>query len=396
RTPGTPAQILLLDGDSATALAVDRIEGIVDEEGGDYERPDFDRLLAEGFAPVAARGGRVARVGAATSDGMQGERVALLSFAIGDQLFALPLDRIEGVTPLPRDIAKLPHADAAVVGSMAWRGETLPLLSLAVLLGLPGTPGREARVVVIRIGQHRVGLLTDKVDRLLRPLASSLDPVPVPLLRGAAETVIQAIHRPTSGGRLISVLATDRIVAEELTQVLLASADASGPQDGAGLGKADDMASLLLFESAEQRFACPLDAIHHVGRAPVKLAPVPGAPAFLLGMTGHRGEAVPVVDVSLLLSAGPVRGGKARQLIVSVGGREASLLVDRVIGVQRVSSAQITPAPPMGGTGGGIFGDVVTLDDRSEVVLLLKPDALLDNAQAQWIAALSAGSAGPA
>ncbi|MBO9601231.1 MAG: chemotaxis protein CheW [Novosphingobium sp.] len=373
-----PERIVVIEGDHPAALAIERIDGIV--SGGERDLPPFADLLDRCFpARIGATGHRRA---ARQSDAADHDRLALLTFAIGEQLFALPLEDIENVLRVPAEIALLPHGDAATVGTIAWRDRPLPLFSLAALLDLPARPGKDARIVVARIGNHAAGFTVDRIGTLLHAPQAAVDPVPAALLRSSAETVIQAIYRPPAGGRLVSVLSAEHLLDEELTATL--SRAAARPRAAAARRSARTE-PLLLIESAGQRLAFPLAAIRRLAPAPARLTPLPQAPAFLLGLTGLHGEAVPVIDLSLHLSGRAAAPGRSRLLVVEIAGADAALLVDAVHGLVRAPAESLAKAPPLG-TETAAIGRVLQLGDGMEVTLVISPADLFDALQRKSIA----------
>jgi len=381
-----PRQLIVLAGEHPTALAIDRIEGVIAKDA-DHALAPFADLIAAAFPERAATGGSAGSAQSSVAAATEA-RTALLAFAIGDQSFALPLESIEGVLQLPGEVARIPHADAATLGSFVWRDQPVPLFSLAALLDLPDAPGKAARVVVVRIGSQRAGLRVDRIEALLRAPASRIDPVPLALQRGQTEAVIQAIHRPADGGRLVSILGTGQLFREELTGMLEAAPAAARAEAEAQAVSEP----LLVFESAGQRFAIPLHAVRQVVRRPARLSPLPNAPAFVVGVTGHRGEALVVVDLGLHLGGEPTTGGKARLLVLPVAGAEAGLIVERVTGIARMPVQAIAPAP-LGTTETAPFVQVVSLDDGETATLVLASDELLGRIEADLIAGIARGSA---
>ena len=67
---------------------------------------------------------------------------------------------------------------------------------------------------------------------------------------------------------------------------------------------------ILTFTAGGNRYA--VDVAQVVELVPrVELRLIPHAPGFLAGFLGYRGQVVPVIDLGLLLGAGPVRIGSA-------------------------------------------------------------------------------------
>ena len=85
--------------------------------------------------------------------------VSLLSFVLGQQEYALPLDRVREIIPLPDHISEMPRPETAVLGVMTLRDRLLPIVSLRALLGLPVAGERQQRgkVVVVSLGDGVVG-----------------------------------------------------------------------------------------------------------------------------------------------------------------------------------------------------------------------------------------------
>lgn len=102
---------------------------------------------------------------------------------------------------------------------------------------------------------------------------------------------------------------------------------------------------VLLFRA--RRFICavPVTDVAEIHR-PLRVEPVRGSPAFVRGVSIVRGSPVPVVSVGILLGdVGPA--SSTRVVSLRVGARRVELEVDEVLGVRRLSSSELTRAPPL-------------------------------------------------
>lgn len=102
----------------------------------------------------------------------------------------------------------------------------------------------------------------------------------------------------------------------------------------------------------------------------MQVQPVPEAPPYLVGIMNLAGEAVPVIDLAhrLGLSDSPAYRMDNPVLLTRVGGRQAGLVVDDVLGVKRIPRGAIR--------GEDIFRDglppvlgAVILDDGAALLL---------------------------
>lgn len=396
REAGGERRLVVVDAGEIVGLAVGESGKLVELGEAGLETPDLAGLIA---STLMAGKERRATGGLAIAESDTGEavaeRVALAVFAIGAQEFALPLGAVEEVIRRPAGIAYLPDADAVVIGSAAHRGALLPLLSLGALLGLPqADDGAKARVVVVRIGAHRVGLIVDAMRDILHVAESEIDPVPQVLARGAAEARIQAILRLDEGRRLVSVLAAEHLLREDITARLLK----------AGTGEAKEMVAsesdgvseqFLLFRIGTEDYGLPIDAVEEVAPLPSRLTRLPKAPLFVKGVMNLRGRVVPVIDQAARFGGTGENGRKRRVVVVRIGDLVAGFIVDQVLEVMRVAAEALRPAPDLGGDDTRIFERVANFPDEDRIVLIVSPRVLLDRAEQDLLRGLG-GKVAPA
>ena len=385
RAVGSERRVILLDTAKPLALAVDDISTLGDAGDAHVQRVDIEALAARDFAESGQRRTHAVATACVAEAESAGSHVPLVVFAVAGQEYALPIGAVEEVLRLPHDIALMPHADDVVVGSIAVRDALLPLLSLQALLALPGAAdlGR-ARVVVVRIGQHRIGLVVDTMRAILRVAEGDIDPVPAVLARGAAEARIQAICRLDEGRRLVSVLAVEHLIREDLTARLLRGAE----DVMAELKAAEASEQFLSFRIGDEEFGLPIACVVEVAIPPAKLTRLPNAPDFVQGVMNLRGVVVPVIDQAKRFGAATAKGKRRRVIVVRLGDVQAGFAVDEVPEVMRVPTSALRPAPDLGGEDTRVFDRVVNLAEADRMVLIVSPQELLDRAEREMLAAI--------
>jgi purine-binding chemotaxis protein CheW len=135
------------------------------------------------------------------------------------------------------------------------------------------------------------------------------------------------------------------------------------------------------FKVGDLRLGVPSDTVLEVFRAG-RLTPLPRTPAFVMGVTGHRGQVLPVLDLLRFLGKGEARVGARTRLFVGASGPFVSAVVaDSVIGLRRILASDILP-PPLGGDAAAehLMG-VVQPGARGEGVSLLNFSKLLQMAR---------------
>jgi len=132
----------------------------------------------------------------------------------------------------------------------------------------------------------------------------------------------------------------------------------------------DPQKSLVGFVVGEVAYAVPIAQVREIVN-PLVVTPLPHAPPAVIGVSDHRGEVVPIVE--LRARFGLPRAPDPRRtkwILVDVQGRTVGLIVDSVTDVFGTGGAQLQPAPELGAGDDlrGILG-VTTYEGRLTFVL---------------------------
>jgi purine-binding chemotaxis protein CheW len=312
---------------------------------------------------------------------------SFFSFGIAGQEFALPLESVHEVLGLPNIVAAMPRTDDAMLGAITLRNRLLPLISLATLLGLDGA-GSAAKIVVASIGGVRVGLVVDSLNAIVRASRDQIDPVPLVLTRGRQEAHIQAICRIEGGRRLMSILSTDHLLEEGLTERLAAQGGNEDELMADRVGHSETE-QFVVFQLADECYGLPIASVVEVVAPPEKLTKLPKAPKFVDGVMNLRGQVVPVIDqrrrFEVVSSSSP---RKARIIVVRVGQGLAGFVVDGVSEVLRVNADQLRASPELTSKQSGVIDRIANLELDGRMVLLVDPEELLNRAEQDMISAM--------
>ena len=187
--------------------------------------------------------------------------MSLVSFELGSQEYALPLDRVREIIPLPEQVSQVPRPETAVLGVVTLRDRLLPLVSLRALLGLPpiAPRGAAARSWCCRWAWRR--RRGGRSNARNPPRRSRLiDPAPALLTRGAGEAEIASICRLDHGKRLVALLSPDRLFRSELVKRVLSEQTATAPTSETELiTMADEQ--FIIFRLGDQEYGLPIAAV---------------------------------------------------------------------------------------------------------------------------------------
>lgn len=361
---------------------------------GHGARPfDLDAALQARFAALQAPARPVQTSAPTPAFEPASADLAFMGVTVAGQAYALPLAAVAEVAAVPSAVTALPNTEALLLGMLAMRGQVLAVVSLRALLGLPQRPVRaEDRLVVVRIGEHRLALVVDAVNSIVRAAADAPRPAPCLFNRGAGEAAIASVL-PCADGGLVSILEPERLLADDrLARLLAQPVDQEDQAMGATAAVAYER--FLIVRLGEERYGLPIAAIDEVARLPDVLTRLPRAPAYVLGVMNLRGRIIPVIDQADRFSSGGAGAGGARRVVVATfGALQAGFAVDAVSRILEIDPAEIQPAPVLAEGADRVIDRVARVEADGEVILLIDPKALLDGAEADLLRKLAAKSA---
>lgn len=410
-------RIIVMNGEAPVGFAVDRIDGLSTVfagaiEGGNTGSGTIDPALVEGVikgtegedsikllapkpllerefsnltrprapATIAATGALAAPTAAARA-----ELLSFVTFDLGEQEYAVPLQSVREIIALPAHVSVVARAESAVLGVVTLRDRLLPIVSLRTLLGMADAAAGEGyKVVVLSVGETLVGVVADRTREILHVEASAVDPAPALLTRGAGEAEISWICRIGGGKRLVAVLSPERLFRSELMKRMVADHALS---INAGVKEKHEMASVeeqfVVFRLGTQEYGMTIAAVDEIARMPGHLTKLPKAPAFVDGIINLRGSVVPVVDLRRRFGvSSQSRSDGQRILVLSFAGGKTGFLVDDVSQVIKIAPNDIHAAPELSAEQMRLIGRVVNLDGQGRMILIVDPAQLLDQVEA--------------
>jgi purine-binding chemotaxis protein CheW len=96
----------------------------------------------------------------------RGKENQYVVFALGEELFGVPIEQIQEINRLP-EVTRVPHTASFVEGVVNLRGEVIPVIDLRKRFGLPPRGYDEfTRIVVADIGGQKTGFIVDAVKEV--------------------------------------------------------------------------------------------------------------------------------------------------------------------------------------------------------------------------------------
>lgn len=403
-------------------VAADYLTGVIKRGGEMLLTVDFARLVEGQFSGIAARlgqavpgapgaGGGHAEEGQADDETGGSDELRLVSFSVAGQEYALDIAEVQEIVQMPESLSVLPNAPAHVMGVMSLRHRLLPLVSLRRLFGLPGsTEGEQQRIVVTSLpGGLHVGLVTDAVKEVMSVPRAQAEDMPGVLTAGQQMDEFSSICRLDDGKRLVSIIATDRLLRmPQISQALdsataLAAQSAHAEEDTMNIDEedlnttTDDDTQVVIFRLGAEEFGVPIMSVQEIVRVPDVLTRVPKTPDFVEGVINLRGTVLPVIDQRTRLGLPAIERNEGQRIMVYLlGGMRTGFIVDSVAEVLRIPRGHIAPAPSLSADQHRLIGRVANLDGGKRLVMLIEPGHLLQGQEMGALGGMADVAAGGA
>jgi purine-binding chemotaxis protein CheW len=350
---------------------------------------DIKSLLEAAFATRARaeRQTRTVRREAAVGGLVQGaadNAEMLVTFAVAGQEFALPLESVQEILPLPATSAAVARSEAVVLGMTTVRNTLLPLMSLRGLLGFEAKQSDDReKVIVAKIAGAHIGLVADEARAVLAADSASIDPLPPALAaRTGGESRIKSVYRSEGGRRLVSILAPGQLFREDIMKRLAADGAEQAAQAPAVAAHSGAELIFLVFRLGGDEFGLPIEAVVEVAQVPEQITRLPKTPKFLEGVVNLRGDVLPVVDQRRRFDMPKSDRLDGRRLVVIKTQRHrAGLIVDSVSDVLRARADDVEPPPELTDATTRLVRGVINLENANRIVLLLDPTEVLTQAE---------------
>lgn len=265
------------------------------------------------------------------------ENLRLIKCSVGQDTYGLEMEYVRSIAHADSVNWSDDRCDGAI-GEIEDAEETIPVFSLAALLGRPPTgDSRQQVVVVLRTDPSRA-LLVERVSQVTRVLSHHQGALPSSLIGRRASLFRGIVNHE---GELLLILSPDRLFDARLTEGLLGTSQAKVEPAPTSLASNQSPpvhlghGQLLLFKaltpiSSGRAITCGLSMAQVLEiLEPPTLVPVPAAPPLVEGLVSWGDHSIPVLDLTACLGFPSAATKRTRLLVACVPGSN-ELLAFRV------------------------------------------------------------------
>ncbi|MYM33476.1 chemotaxis protein CheW [Duganella sp. FT94W] len=154
------------------------------------------------------------------------------------------------------------------------------------------------------------------------------------------------------------------------------------------LAKEQSQSSSLVFGLGQEAYAINILAVQELcGYS--RVTELANTPDYFKGVVNLRGIIVPLIDLRIHFGfSAPSYNDSTVVIMITLCGKTTGIVVDSVADVVTLDSAQVKPAPELGGGSAAYMPAIASVDDR--MIIMLNIEALVRDlcpAQAEPLAA---------
>jgi purine-binding chemotaxis protein CheW len=142
---------------------------------------------------------------------MAEEQVVL--FRLGKEEYAISITQVKEIIH-HKGATQLPDMPGYVEGIISLRGTIIPVVDLAMRLGLITSRNGDKRILVIEMAGREIGIIVDEVTEVIRLQENAIEPPPLATVNG----YIRGIGK--EGTRLLILVDIEKLFDEEELQEL--------------------------------------------------------------------------------------------------------------------------------------------------------------------------------
>lgn len=320
-----------------------------------------------------------------------------VTFYLGDDCFAFPMETVLEIIRVP-GVVHVPLAPRGFVGLANLRGAILPIMNLRTTLSMEDRATDDAaRTVVVDCGRP-VGLIVDRVSRVVSFADERIEQPDANSSLGAAvaEGVLAGVVKDTGGTGLIQILDARSAVNLQSITVAVARSAAAGPardadrNGGASAEQTGDTVQLVNLVIDDQEFAFEISEVDEIVRPPETIFQVPRAAPHALGMINLRNRLLPIVSLRRMFHLADLPLAETnRILVVRIGSGDrpdarVGIVVDQVREVLTVSARdRVKVSSLMSSDGVERVATMCRLDDGNRLVGVLTCRTLFQDGSIQ-------------
>jgi purine-binding chemotaxis protein CheW len=140
------------------------------------------------------------------------------------------------------------------------------------------------------------------------------------------------------------------------------------------MAEGDNQLQLVTFQLGTERYGIDIMEVKEIVRNQ-EVRPIPNAPPWVEGILNLRGRIIPIIDLHQRFQIGRLQADEDESeqggiMVITVGGKELGVVIDRILRVLSIGSSDLqSPPQMMSGIGSEYIQSVVSGEDGYLIIL---------------------------
>lgn len=275
-------------------------------------------------------------------------RKKCISFSINEIKMGFEISGIHEIIKVP-EIQNSAIRNELCLGMVNLRGQTVPVIDLAILLGTTQDNTRkieEKRIIVLNIESELFGLLVDAVESI--NTYSLNEVMPIPLLSNNRSKIFSGCISMEDVGEIILLNYQEVLTNKEIIEITQGHSKIYGPglKEKATSKKHFNRQAYISFR-LDHLFGVSIKDIREIINYSNDIIAAPGMPSFVRGVLNLRGKLVTVIDTRSLyvMTQATQENVNSKILIFESGEERFGLIVDSVESIVTVDDDKKMKVP---------------------------------------------------
>ncbi|MGZ3773910.1 MAG: chemotaxis protein CheW [Pseudobdellovibrionaceae bacterium] len=273
-----------------------------------------------------------------------------ISFRVNESILGFEMSGIQEIIRVP-ELQRTPRQSECCLGVVNLRGQTVPVIDFAHLLGSANTLISEIhskRIIVLKVENELFGLLVDSVESINSYLADDI--MPIPIVSRARAKMFQGCISVTGLGEVILLNQNEVLNDEEILKITEGHSKIYSSQSNAGFDKKRNLNKQVYISfKLDHLFGLPIKDVREIINYTEEITITPGLPPTIKGILNLRGKLVTIIDTRLLYkldSKSSINETKAQKILIfDIGDDSFGLIVDSLESIITVDDDKKTKVP---------------------------------------------------
>ncbi|MGZ3789991.1 MAG: chemotaxis protein CheW [Bacteriovorax sp.] len=277
-------------------------------------------------------------------------RKKCISFSVNEMKMGFEMSGIHEIIKVPA-ILESAIQNNLCVGMVNLRGQTVPVIDLALLLGASSDGGQkieEKRIIVLKIEQELFGLLVDTVESINTYLPNDI--MPIPLLSSARSKIFLGCVSFSDVGDVILLNDQEILTNKEIVEITQGHSKIyrTSVEEKAANKKHINRQAYISFK-LDHLFGVSIKDIREIINYSEEIISAPGMPSFVKGILNLRGKLITIIDTRSLyvMNQSKIGSESSKILIFESGDERFGLVVDAVESIVTVDADKKMKVPSL-------------------------------------------------